>query len=190
MQNGLFPLLGHYSLIIIFNYSSGVSNKINSLLSKAQLRLHLAFRNSTAAAYSTKFRVLIAFCIFANISLTKVATNHILAFLKFLVFNQVSISSITNYLSAIKAKVVIYDLIVSAFQNPKVKYFTKSLTLMAPLRVSLKAVIDLDTLTSIVKRSDTMYMEQIFKAAFYSPSSLSYAYPIWSLIQCRILAGT
>ena len=107
-----------------------------------------------------------AFCIFAQFSIFHLNTNHILVFLEFLVFNGMSTASIANYLSAIKAKLSIYAVDVSPFSHPQIKYFTRSLTLAAPLRISLKTVIDIDTLKAIVMKCDSMYMGQIFKAAF------------------------
>ena len=77
-----------------------------------------------------------------------------------------STASIANYLSAIKAKLSIYGVDVSPFSHPQIKYFTRSLTLAAPLKISLKTVIDVDTLKAIISKCDNMYMGQIFKAAF------------------------
>ena len=151
---------------MISNISIGFPAKTSPLLSKAHQRLQLAFRHSTTKAYTTKFRIFIAFCIFAQFSIFHLNTNHILVFLEFLVFNGTSTPSIANYLSAIKAKLSIYGLDLSPFSHPQIKYFTRSLTLTAPLKISLKTVIDVDTLKAIVTKCDTMYMGQIFKAAF------------------------
>ena len=136
------------------------------MLSKAHQRLQSAFRHSTTKAYTTKFRIFVAFCIFAQFSIFYLHTNHILVFLEFLVFNGTSTASIVNYLSAIKAKLSIYGADVAPFSHPQIKYFTRSLTLSAPLKISLKTVIDVHTLKAIVVKCDTMYMGQVFKAAF------------------------
>ena len=136
------------------------------MLSKAHQRLQSAFRQSTTKAYTTKFRIFVAFCIFAKFSPIHLNTSHILVFLEFLVFNGTSTASIANYLSAIKAKLSIYGVDISSFGHPQVKYFTRSLTLSAPLKISLKTVIDVHTLKAIVQKCETMYMGQIFKAAF------------------------
>ena len=151
---------------MIYIIFSRTSCKDYPLLSKAHQHLHSAFRYSTSTAYTSKFRIFVAFCIFAKFSLSAITTNHILVFLEFLVFNGTSTSNITIYLSAIKAKLSIYGSDISPFSNPQVKYFTRSLTLTAPLKVSLKTVIDMNTLKAIVKKCDTMYMGQIFKAVF------------------------
>ena len=143
---------------MISNISIGWPAKTSPLLSKAHQRLQLAFRHSTTKAYTTKFRIFIAFCIFAQFSIFHLNTNHILVFLEFLVFNATSTPTIANSLSAIKAKLSIYGLDLSPFSHPQIKYFTRSLTLTAPLKISLKTVIDVDTLKAIVRKCDTMYM--------------------------------
>ena len=112
------------------------------------------------------FRIFIAFCIFANIFLPLSHSNQILAFLEFLVFNKVSHQTISNYLSAIKSQLSLFDLDISMFSNPRIKFFTKSLALSAPLKLSIKSIIDIPTLTSIVLRCDSMFMGQVYKAAF------------------------
>ena len=136
------------------------------MLSKAHQHLQSAFRHTTTKAYTTKFRIFIAFCIFAQFSIFHLNSNHILVFLEFLVFNGTSTASIANYLSAIKAKLSIYGVDVSPFSHPQIRYFTRSVTLAVPLKISLKTIIDVDTLKAIILKCDNMYMGQIFKAAF------------------------
>ena len=147
-------------------FSLGLPAKNRPVLSKAHQRLQSAFRQSTAKAYTAKLWIFIAFCIFAQFPMFHLTTSHVLVFLEFLVFNGTSTASIANYLSAIKAKLSMYAVDVSPFVHPQIKYFTRSLTLSAPLKISLKAVIDLHTLKAIVRKCDTMYMGQIFKSAF------------------------
>ena len=159
--------------------SAGLPAKINPLLSKAHQCLHSAFRHSTSTAYNAKFRIFVAFCIFANFFLPELTTNHLLVFLEFLVFNSISASNITNYLSAIKAKLSMYGLDISPFYTPQIRYFTRALTLSAPMKVSLKIVTDVDTLKAIVKKCDSMYMGQIFKAAFLLSFFFFLVYLIW-----------
>ena len=112
------------------------------------------------------FRTFVAFCIFARIALPLVHSDQVLAFLEFLAFNKVSHHSINNYLSAVKSQLSLYNLDISMFSNPRIRLFTKSLALSAPLKITLNSIIDIPTLTSIVLRCDSMFMGQVYKAAF------------------------
>ena len=112
------------------------------------------------------FRVFLAFSIFFAIDITQLNSDHTLAFLEFLVFNQVSQASINNYLSAIKTMLQLYDIQTAAFRDHRVTYFTKALKLKAPFRVFFKTIIDIPTLTNIVSTCDSMYMGQVYKACF------------------------
>ena len=135
-------------------------------MSKVTSRLHQAFRPSTSQAYNSMFRLFIAFCIFSHIPFLHINTNHILVFLEFLVFSKVSSLSINNYISALKAKFSIYGLDTASFLSPRLKYFSRSLTLSAPCRISLKSVIDIPLLTQITLRCNNMYMGLVYNAAF------------------------
>ena len=112
------------------------------------------------------FRVFLAFAIFFTIDITQLNADHSLAFLEFLVFNQISQASINNYLSAVKTMLQVYGIQTSAFRDPRVSYFTRALKLQAPYRVALQSIIDIPTLTNIVSTCDSMYMGQVYKACF------------------------
>ena len=112
------------------------------------------------------FRLFIAFCTFFTIDIHHFNTDHSLAFLEFLVFNQLFQASINNYLSAIKTMLQLYGLPSLAFRDHRISYFTRALKLQAPLRVSLKSIIDIPLLHDIVTACNSMYMGQIYKACF------------------------
>ena len=78
------------------------------------------------------FRVFLAFSIFFAIDITQLNSDHTLAFLEFLVFNQVSQASINNYLSAVKTMLQLYGIQTAAFRDYRVSYFTKTLKLKVP----------------------------------------------------------
>ena len=54
-----------------------------------------------------------------------VNVKFILLFLECLVQNQCSCAMIENYLSAIKANLVLFELPFAVFSHPKIKYFVK-----------------------------------------------------------------
>ena len=111
------------------------------------------------------FRVFLAFSIFANFNLHSLSTSNILCFLEFLASNKVSPSGIANYISAVKTKLSMYGIPVSSLNDPRIRYFNKSLSRNSDLKIKLKAIIDISMLRSMVHIADSMYMGFVYKAA-------------------------
>ena len=80
--------------------------------------------------------------------------------------NQVSVNMILNYLSAIRAKLVVLGLNPSALDHKKVKYYIRALKLNRPMSVTTHNIISLDMLLKIVHQCDLLYMGIVFKAVF------------------------
>ena len=91
-------------------YFVSESHKMRPLVNKASTRLSKAFRTKTQAAYTAMFKVFIAFCIHMKVELCNLNVNVVLAFLECLLHNQCSPAMIVNYVSALKAKSVVYNL--------------------------------------------------------------------------------
>ena len=68
-----------------------------------------------------------------------------------------------NHLAAIKAKLLLAGISVHIFQDPRIKYFQKAMTLHRPFKAQLKKIIDIDTLQLLVRTCDSTYMGQVFK---------------------------
>ena len=136
------------------------------LASKAAARAHQAFRPATQASYIRKFRLFLAFCCFIKINLQQITPLVVMSFLEFLVENNSSHSLIANYVSAIKANMALYGLSVYAFQDPRITYFQRALSIHKPFSPVVKKIIDIPRLTLIVQICDTMWMGQIFKALY------------------------
>ena len=100
---------------------------LTSLLVKAASRRHQAFRPKTRGAYTLMFKIFVAFCIYCKCDLSKVDSKVILSFLEYLVHSNYSVSMTENYVSALKAKFVLYDLSYTVLEHPKIRYFVKAL---------------------------------------------------------------
>ena len=76
---------------------------------------------------------------------------------------------------------MVHHLPTQLLQDPRIKYFQKSVTLHRPFNPSLKSIIDIDTLQLIIRMCDSTYMGQVFKAvytlAFFSFLRLSNLVP-------------
>ena len=119
---------------------------------KAKCRLSSAFRPKTSQCYSRMFRAFIAFCVRVIISLcVKFFVFVVLSFLEYLVVHRTSVSMIVNYVSALRAMCVIYNLPYVVFDQPQVKYYVKALKITRPLAVPVRNVMDIKTLRRLVQ---------------------------------------
>ena len=144
-------------------------------------KISMAFRPSTDRNYTSMFRLFLAFTIFMKLNVFQLTPLMILAYLQFLESNNTSSSAMSNHLSAIKAKLSLLGVSIQPFQDSRIKYFQKAMTLHRPFKAQLKKVIDIDTLQLIVRTCDSTYMGQVFKAvytlAFFSFLRLSNLVP-------------
>ena len=95
-------------------------SRIKGLTKKALSRLNSAFKPSTQVAYSLMFRVFLAFCCHMGIFMSSVNVKVLLAFLDCLNENGVSPNMLSNYVSAIKAKFVIYGLPTKCLESRRI----------------------------------------------------------------------
>ena len=109
------------------------------------------------------FRVFIAFCVVMKVSLTSVSVK-VLLFLECLVVNKCSMSMICNYVSAIKANFLVYDLPFEVCDYPKIKYFIKYLKINRPLKVCHHNIVDVPVLRHMSKMALSLPGGKIFKA--------------------------
>ena len=112
------------------------------------------------------FKNFVTFSIFDNFTFQQADSAALLDFLEFLVFNQVSNESIDNYLSAIKIKLKILGLDTTPLFDPRIKYFKRSLAIIAPFRVIIKSIIDIALIKAVAQQCDTLCMGLVYKAAF------------------------
>ena len=139
---------------------------LTSLSTKASLRLHRAFRPKTYRAYDAMFRTFIAFCIITKCALFQVNVRVILSFMECLVKNSCSPCMVANYVSAIRASFVLYELPHHILDHPRVKYFFKSLRINRPVVVIPHNIITTSRLIDISVACDLLTFPQVFRAAF------------------------
>ena len=107
-----------------------------------------------------------SFCIYLKVDVCNLNVSHVLAFMECLNANQVSVNMISNYLAAIKAKLVVLGLNILPLDERKVKYYVRALKLNRPINVTVHNIISLDILLKIVHQCDYIYMGKVFKAVF------------------------
>ena len=132
---------------------------------KASSRLHQAFRPKTHKAYTTMFKTFVAFCIFTKVCLENADVKAILSFLECLVANAVSSCMLANYVSAIKANFILYDLPFQVLGHPKVKYFIKAVKINRPPALKSHNIISISMLTDLALACGPFPYGQVYKAS-------------------------
>ena len=82
---------------------------MDPLAGKVASHMLLPFRPKTNETYSVMFKVFLAFCIHMEVSLHHLSVKVMFAFMKCLVCNKASPAVLPNYVSAIKARCLLYD---------------------------------------------------------------------------------
>ena len=149
----------------MFHFVSG-SSRLQRLNREATATLTTSLRPKTRKCYHILFKNFLVFCHCAKISLLNINLSHIMAYLQYLVENNVSVNMMVNNVSALKASFIIYHLDHIMFQNPQIAYFKKALKINRPLKVVQRNIMTLDHLRSLAKLCDTIHCGQVFKVAF------------------------
>ena len=136
------------------------------LSQEAGARLQSAFRPKTAKCYSLLFRTFMAFVIYIKVKVSQVDCQVILSFLELLAKQNTSVHMVANYIAAIKAKFMILGLQFWVLDDPRIKYFLKSLKVNRPLCVPRRNIMDIHTLKKLVLLCDNFSMGAVFKAIF------------------------
>ena len=139
---------------------------MTSLSASASSRIHQAFRPKTRSAYSSMFKIFVAFCIFCQCQLSNVDTKVILSFLECLVLNHCSVCMIENYVSAIKANFILYDLPYTVVQHPKIKYFIKALKITRPMSLRSHNIITIQKLADISAACNNIPFGTVYRSIF------------------------
>ena len=151
------------------------------LATRAQARLRHAFRPATQRAYLRMFKEFLGFLVAAELQLRQV--NHVvfLAFMQYLVLNQISPANISNYLSGVRAQCIVFNLDSTYFQHQQIQYFMRSLKINGPLQPKIHKHIDIQLLTNIIRITETLQHPNIFTTsqAFKYSSTYSDLLAIW-----------
>ena len=139
---------------------------LETLSEKAALRTHASYRPKTRQAYKRMFEVFLAFCIHMRVVIHSIDVKILLSFLECLVSNNCTYSMLCNYVSAIKASFVLYDLPHDLLDHPRLKLFLKSVRINRPLTLVPQNIIDLDMLEKISLACDELKFSKVFRAIF------------------------
>ena len=133
---------------------------------KAAQRVELAFRPKTKRCYELLFRNFIGFCLCSKIVIHCISLQEIMAYLEFLVQNNVSANMLANNISALKANFVKYGLKFKLWEHPRVRYFLKSVKINRPLCPTRRNIMSLHTLRELIKACNSLESHFTYKAIF------------------------
>ena len=139
---------------------------LKPLIQDANTRIKDAFRPKTRRCYELLFRLFVGFCICSSVEVAKPTLSIVMAYLEFLVKNQVSVSMIANHVSALKAQFIIYGLSYHLLDHPEIRYFIKSLKINRPLTSVPRNIMSLDNLTALVRQCAFIPDGNVFKSIF------------------------
>ena len=134
------------------------------LLSQAYSGLELGLRPRTAAAYLSKFRLFLEFCICYKFPLAHVDT--ILSFLEFLTLNGSRALVLTSYVSVFRHYFKMYDLDCSPLNHRKIHLFIMSVSINSPYCPKVKANFTIPLLIQLAKACDHIRYGFLYKAIF------------------------
>ena len=124
------------------------------LMAGASARVKSSLRPKTKRCYELLFRNFVAFCICVNKSVHDINVGVALAYLEYLVENNVSVHMVANNISAIRASLIMYGLDYLYLDHPRARYFVKSLKINRPLAVIKRNVMSLATLKRLALLCD------------------------------------
>ena len=112
------------------------------------------------------------FLVVSGLHSGEVNVQLLLAFLEYLYENNYTVSNITNYLAAIRAVSIIYDLPTECFKNQKIQMLIRSLKLNRPLTLRSQSVLDENMLNQVVLACHQLQNPLVFSVihlfAFFS----------------------
>ena len=106
---------------------------------------------------------------------------------------------LATHLAAIKANLSLYGLPTHIFQDSRIKYFQKAMTLCRPFKPSLKSIIDIDTLQLLVrfhiygtsfKAVYTLAFFFVLKLSNLVPHSVKNFSPLYHLAKADIILAS
>ena len=103
-----------------------------------------------------------AFKVAAGLHPSEVTVHILLAFMEYLIYNNQAKSTISNYMTAIRAFHIIYACDTLPFKDERISWFLKSLQITAPLHPRIRTTLNIEVLTSIVHICNNFEAPEVF----------------------------
>ena len=112
--------------------------------------LWLGFRPATLATHQGMFNVFLAFLVVLELSLHRISTLNILAFMEYLAESGMSPDNIGNHLTAIRSLCTIYACDTTPFRDQRLPLFVKSLKINRSFQPKITFMVEDQLLLKII----------------------------------------
>ena len=114
-----------------------------------------------------------------KIKLSQVDCKVVLSFLEALAKQNVSVHMLSNYVSAIKAYFSMYGLNYEMMEDPRIRYFLKSVRINRPLAVPKRNIMCIDVLKNLISLCSHIKMGVVYRAVFLTGFLAFFVCLIW-----------
>jgi integrase len=151
----------------MFNYilSPGAPKALKHMVPKVKKRLQDAYRPATRRNHDTAFMAFLMYAIFYELSIKNIEIFSLLAFIEFLVDSKLTVATIKNYISALKAKLNALGIKTAAFHSPRVALVLLSLEKHQKVMFKPKPIITPVQFQSLFIKAEVLPLKLFFRMA-------------------------
>ena len=136
------------------------------LAEKVNHRLTHAYTEKTWTSYNHMFRIFMAFCLLVGTDVSTFGIDIVLMFMEYLAQNNLLVSTIRNYISAVTTYLKWFELDYQVLAHVKVEMMFRALERSVPKVPSFKAIFQPQDIEKIVDACDLQPFSQIFKTLY------------------------
>ena len=129
-------------------------------------RVTSGYRPKTLAAQNTHLSTFVQFCEFIGVSHINIDPGVVIAFIEYLVLNDLTHGTILGYISSLKQCYKMYNLCHQAFEHEWVRLAMRGISRTVLSSVRVKAVFDVQQVLRIVEICDTVPYGVTYKCVF------------------------
>ena len=140
---------------------------MSTVLSRqAASRLQQAYASKTTKSYNQMFLLYMALCECLAVPFDCPSVWTVILFIEFLAFNHLQYNSILNYLTAVKMKLLWFDLPAAAFDHHKVKLMLRAVKHTASHAPRFKGIFDIHTITNLLYVAAYLSDHEVYRAIY------------------------
>ena len=136
------------------------------LCHQAFARIESAFRPKTILAHKTHFTTFLQFCELISQQINDISPCTIIAFIEFLVKNDLKHTSICNYLSSLKTVFKMYQLPIHVLHHEWVHLTLRSIALNVPGPLKVKGLFSIDHIYQLISLCNQFSYGLVYKPLF------------------------
>ncbi len=136
------------------------------LATRVQSRMARAYRPGTCDNLTSMFNTFLAYIIFYDIDLSQLSVPHILGFIETLAISQISMATIKNYISALRATFHRYSIPTLVLHHRDIQLMLRSCSITIIGNPKVKHIFSLQILTQIILKCHTLDHPCLYRAIY------------------------